>query len=88
MGAAGGSGGRPSEGQSALHRFLERPIGPWSGRVWGLIVNLAANAMALWGVASVMRTGEGWIWIVIGGVATAVCIAALALPARSGDPGA
>ncbi len=76
------------DGRTALERFLERPIGPWSGRVWGLIVNLAANAMALWGVASVMRTGEGWIWIVIGGVATAVCIAALALPAGSGDPGA
>ena len=58
-----------------------------TARVWGLIVNLAANAMALWGVASVMRTGEGWIWIVIGGVATAICISALALPARPGDPG-
>ena len=71
-----------------LHRLLERRIGPWSGRVWGLIGNLAGNAMALWGVASVMRTGSGWAWIVIGGVATAICIAALALPAGSEDPDA
>ena len=71
-----------------LHRFLERRIGPWSGRVWGLIVNLAGNAMALWGVASVMRTGSGWAWIVIGGVATVICISALALPAGPGDPDA
>ena len=84
---AAGRGGRPAAGRRALNRFLERPIGPWFGRVWGLIVNLLANAMALWGVASVMRTGEGWIWIVIGGVATAACIAALALPAGSRDPG-
>lgn len=58
-----------------------------TARVWGLIANLAANAMALWGVASVMRTGEGWIWIVIGGLATAVCISALALPTGPADPG-
>ncbi|MCY4398123.1 MAG: hypothetical protein OXE96_02110 [Gemmatimonadetes bacterium] len=68
-----------------LQRLLERPIGPWSGRVWGLILNLAGNAIALWGVASVMRTGAGWTWIVIGGVGTAVCISALALPALESE---
>lgn len=70
-----------------IHRLLERRIGPWSGRVWGLIANLAANAVALWGIASVMRTGSGWIWIALGGVATIVCISVLALPARSGESG-
>ena len=69
----------------SIQRLLERPIGPWSGRVWGLIVNLAANAIALWGVASVMRTGSGWTWIVIGGVGTAVCISALSLPAPESE---
>ncbi len=70
-----------------IHGLLERRIGPWSGRVWGLIVNLVANAVALAGIASVMRTGGGWVWIVVGGAATVVCVAVLALPARSGEPG-
>ena len=69
----------------AVQRLLERPIGPWSGRVWGLIVNLAGNAIALWGVASVMRTGSGWAWIVIGTAGTVVCISALALPAPESE---
>ena len=77
---AGATGAR-----RAVQRLLERPIGPWSGRVWGLILNLAGNAIALWGVASVMRTGTGWAWIVIGGVGTAVCISALALPAPESE---
>lgn len=70
-----------------IHRWLERRIGPWSGRVWGLIGNLAANALTLWGIASVMRTGGGWVWILVGGAATVVCVALLALPARSGGSG-
>ena len=79
------SGGGAAGARRALQRLLERPIGPWSGRVWGLILNLAGNAIALWGVASVMRTGAGWVWIVIGGVGTAVCISALALPAPESE---
>ena len=71
---------------TGIHRLLERRIGPWSGRAWGLIANLGANAVALWGIASVMRTGSGWAWIALGGVATIVCISVLALPARSGEP--
>ena len=81
----GGADGRGTGG-SALHRFLERRIGPWSGRVWGLILNLAGNGMMLWGISSLLRTGSGWAWIVIGGVVTVACVAALALPARSGEP--
>lgn len=68
---------------SGMDRLLERRIGPWSGRVWGLALNLVANAVALWGVSSVMRTGSGWSWIVVGGAATVACIAVLARPARS-----
>ena len=68
---------------SGVDRLLERRIGPWSGRVWGLVLNLVANAVALWGVSSVMRTGSGWSWIVVGSAATATCIAVLARPARS-----
>ena len=83
-GRANDSGAR--EGGSALQRFLERRIGPWSGRVWGLILNLAANGLLLWGISSLLRTGSGWTWIVIGGVGTVVCVAVLALPARSAEP--
>ena len=70
-----------------IHRLLERRVGPWSGRVWGLVVNLAANALALWGIASVLRTGRGWVWILIGGAATLFCVGVLALPTGSGEPG-
>ena len=86
-GRANGNGGGARVGGSPLQRFLERRIGPWSGRVWGLIVNLAANGLLLWGVSSLLRTGSGWAWIVIGGVGTVVCVAALALPVRSAEPG-
>ena len=86
MGGGGNAGGG-NGAAGALHRLLERRIGPWSGRVWGLILNLVANAVTLWGVSLLLRTGSGWVWIVIGGAATVVCMTALALPDRSGDPG-
>ncbi len=54
-------------------------------RVWVLVLNLIANAVALWGVSLLLRTGVGWPWIVIGGVGTVVCLAALAVPDRSED---
>lgn len=78
--------GTASSSGSALQRLLKRRIGPWSGRVWGLVLNLAANAVTLWGVSSQLRTGSGWAWIVIGGVATVACMAVLALPDRAADP--
>ncbi|MCY3699438.1 MAG: hypothetical protein OXH46_07360 [Gemmatimonadetes bacterium] len=68
---------------SAVDRLLARRVGPWSGRVWGLVLNLVANAVALWGVSSVMRTGGGWTWVVVGCAATVACIAVLARPSRS-----
>ena len=70
-----------------LQQLLGRRIGPWSGRVWGLILNLVGNGLTLWGISSLLRTGSGWAWIVIGGAVTVICVAALALPARSGEPG-
>ena len=67
-------------------RLLERRLGPWSGRAWGLILNLVANAVGLWGISLVMRTGSGWAWILIGGATTVACISVLARPARSREP--
>lgn len=72
---------------AGIQAFLKRRIGPFSGRVWGLILNLIANTIALWGVSSLLRTGGGLAWIVIGGAAMVVCMAVLALPDRSGVSG-
>lgn len=54
-------------------------------RVWGLAVNFLANLAALWGVSSVVRTGDGWAWAVGGGVVTLACVLWLALPDK-GEP--
>lgn len=51
-------------------------------RVWGLAVNFVANLAALWGISSVLRTGDGWAWAVGGGVVTLACVLLLALPDR------
>ena len=36
---------------------LDRRYGIWSGRVWGLVVNLLANALALYGLVGFLRDG-------------------------------
>lgn len=51
-------------------------------RVWGLAVNFVANLAALWGISSVLRTGDGWAWAVGGGVVTLACVLLLVLPDR------
>jgi hypothetical protein len=62
---------------------LERRYGLFSVRVWGLIVNLLANASALYGAARLLRDGSGLGFLVGGVVGTVVCIAVLAIPSRS-----
>ena len=83
-------GGGSNAGRGAggpLQRLLKRRIGPFSGRVWGLVLNLVANAVTLWGVSLLLRTGSGWVWIVIGGTATVLCMTVLALPDRAAETG-
>ena len=72
-------GGGPGAA-SSVDGLLARRFGPFSGRVWGLVLNLAANAVTLWGVSSLIRAGSGWGWIVVGGAGTAICVALLARP--------
>ncbi len=36
---------------------LDRRYGIWSGRVWGLILNLLANTLALYGLVGFIRDG-------------------------------
>jgi len=61
---------------------LDRRYGPWSGRVWGLIVNLAANALALYGLVGYLRDGTHLSHLVIGLSVTAICVAWLAKPSQ------
>ena len=61
---------------------IERRYGPFSGRVWGLIVNLAANALALYGLVGFLRGGTHVAHLVVGSVGTAFCVIVLARPSR------
>ncbi len=61
---------------------LDRRYGPWSGRVWGLIVNLAANALALYGLVGYLRDGSRVGHLGIGLIVTAICVAWLAKPSQ------
>lgn len=62
---------------------LEKKLGPWSLRVWGLILNLAANTLALYGAAGVVRNGSRLPLLILGCVFTLVCVLVLAVPSRS-----
>ena len=61
---------------------LERRYGPWSLRVWGLIVNLLANALALYGLVGFMRDGTHLVPLVLGTSVTLACVLVLATPSR------
>jgi hypothetical protein len=61
---------------------LDRRYGLWSGRVWGLIVNLLANALALYGLVGYLRDGTHGVPLVLGVVVSIACILLLAQPSR------
>jgi hypothetical protein len=61
---------------------LDRRYGIWSGRVWGLIVNLIANTLALYGLVGFLRDGTHVFPLVLGVLVTIVCILLLARPSR------
>jgi hypothetical protein len=61
---------------------LDRRYGIWSGRVWGLIVNLLANALALYGLAGYLRDGTHLFALWAGFLISLGCILLLAKPAR------
>jgi len=62
-------------------------IGPWSGRVWGLILNFMANAAAVYGAIGFVRDGSRLPLLVIGGAVTIACLLWLAQPAKAPDDG-
>jgi len=61
---------------------LERRCGPWSLRVWGLIVNLLANALALFGLVGFLRDGTHLAPLILGATVTLACVLVLATPSR------
>lgn len=61
---------------------LDRRYGFFSGRVWGLIVNLFANALALYGLTHYLRDGTHLIHLVTGLMVTLACIVWLAKPSQ------
>ena len=61
---------------------LDRRYGPFSGRVWGLILNLAANALALYGLVGFLRDGTHLAPLAIGVAGTVACVLILARPSR------
>ncbi len=60
---------------------LDRRYGIWSGRVWGLIVNLMANTLALYGLVGFLRDGTHLVHLIGGTLMTVACILILAMPA-------
>jgi len=61
---------------------LDRRVGIWPLRVWGLIVNLLANALALYGLVGFLRDGTHIVPLVVGIAVTITCVLVLALPSR------
>ena len=62
--------------------WLDRPLGPLRVRAWGLIGNFLANAVALYGLARYLRSGDGVIVMTVGIGFTLVFILLLATPSR------
>jgi len=61
---------------------IDRRYGMFSGRVWGLILNLAANAVALYGLVGFLRDGTHVVLLTVGVVCTMACVAILARPSH------
>ena len=59
---------------------LDRRLGLWPLRVWGLILNFIGNALAIYGAIGFIRDGSRLPLLVIGGGITLVCLFLLAKP--------
>jgi hypothetical protein len=59
---------------------LDRNLGPWSLRVWGLILNFFGNALAIFGLVGLIRDGSRLPIFLIGSFLTITCILVLAKP--------
>ena len=64
---------------------IDMKAGPWPFRVWGLIINLVGNALALYGISRFLRDGFGLLIMIAGLIITAACILILAMPSADED---
>jgi len=59
---------------------IDSRYGPFSGRVWGLVINFGANALALYGLAGFLRDGTHLVHLTVGPIVTVACVLLLARP--------
>lgn len=59
---------------------LEKKLGPWPLRVWGLVLNFMGNALAIYGAIGFIRDGSRLSLLIIGIALTLTCILVLAKP--------
>jgi hypothetical protein len=59
---------------------LDKKIGPWSIRVWGLVLNFFGNAVAIYGAIGFIHDGSRLPLLILGAVITLTCILVLARP--------
>ena len=61
---------------------MDRRLGPWTLRVWGLICNFIGNGLAIYGAIGVIRDGSSPVLFIVGFGLTMGCILLLARPSR------
>jgi len=64
---------------------LDRRYGRWPLRVWGLVLNLFGNGLAIYGALGVIGDGSRIPHLIIGAGITIICILFLAKPSKP-DP--
>jgi len=62
---------------------MDRRYGRWPLRVWGLIVNLLGNGLAIYGVLGWIQDGSRLPHLIFGAGLTIICILLLAQPSKT-----
>ncbi|WP_040481431.1 hypothetical protein [Luminiphilus syltensis] len=62
--------------------WLDRPLGPMRIRAWGLLANMMANALALYGLSQVLSNQGGHVLLAVGFTLSVLFIALLAVPSE------
>jgi hypothetical protein len=65
--------------------FLQKKIGPFSGRMWGLVLNFIANGLAIHGAVRYMIRNESPVEMIVGIVSTVVICMVISVPDKSKD---
>lgn len=63
-------------------KFLDKKIGPFSGRFWGLVVNFFANAIAIHGAIGYMLHNNSPVEMYIGITASVLVCLVVAIPSK------